>query len=840
MSYEDRGTGTSAADEARGTGVGTGPERGTGTGSAGRPAGGDLPRAEDEVRNRRGAAEKDPATGRPALAAALGVLSTVRAAAGDLQGAIAPAEEAAVIYRSLGSPDDDGPGGFLPELAGAMHRWSELLAAVGDVAGALPPAKDAARIYAELGMKRPGDHQAELALAMSALGERIAATGDPAAAAPFAKQAVRLQRELIDEDLPGASVPELAEYLLRYAGQLAGSGEAVEAVPRAEEAVGLLRDLAADEPEAFRPRLATALHILGGHRAAVSDASGAVEATVEAVSLFRGLVDEGTARGREGGRDARGLTGERPTAGLSVERPTAGLSVERPVTGVTDEQPARFVRELAMALDCLAGHLGRAGDPAAGLRAAEEAVALHRELMAESVEAFRPGLAVALRTLARCLADTGDPVGALPPVREAVALLRAHGEEAEEELAGALRMLGTYGELEGDAEGAVEAFGEAVALGRRLMPERPGPSPASATPLIAALDDLTRALGRLGRHAAAVEEFDGIVKEFTESDPAVGRRLVVERNAFLLRCPAPWPTTGLAELVLWLDEDAQRAEGPDTVTVRARQALRSYGDMAAVRTVWEEETFTPAPEWLAVRPETLDLVSAWMFAPTWPRSRDFWSGNAEVLGGEEAAAALDELAILEPHGARRHAALRDAVLVHGVTAAYDPPILSEQLAEWLECADWTESRAYLEEHPRLLTVQPPPDTPLAHVAMLDIGRTEGLDAAYRLVEDREALQAYVDRALEAGDGTSLMHAGGIEGQVFGDRLSSLTHAQMALVLSGETRGFDPADLAALRHKADERTRSRLLDEARAVTTRHPERSGETLSRMIRALGGDGT
>ncbi|MFB8127856.1 tetratricopeptide repeat protein [Streptomyces bacillaris] len=792
MSYEDRGTGTSAGDEARGTGVGarTGTAKGTAKGSAG----GALPRAEEEVRTRRGAAEKDPATGRPALAAALGVLSALRAEAGDVQGAIAPAEEAAVIYRSLGSLDDDGPGGFLPELAGALHRWSELLAAVGDTAGALPPAKDAARIYAELGMKRPGDYQAELALAMSALGDRIAATGDPAAAAPFAKQAVRLQRELIDEDQPGASVPALVEYLLRYAGQLAGSGEAVEAVPRAEEAVGLLRDLAADEPEVFRPRLATALHTLGGHRAAVSDTSGTIEATAEAVSLFRGLADE---------------------------------------------RPADFVQELATALDSLAGHLGRAGDPAAGLRVAEEAVALHRELVAESAEAFRPGLAAALRTLARCLADTGDPVGALPPVREAVALLRAHGEEAEEELAGALRMLGTYVELEGDAEGAVEAFWEAVTLDRRLTPDRPDPSPASATPLIAALDDLTRALGRLGRHAAAVEEFDGIVKEFAETDPAVGRRLVVERNAFLLRCPAPWPATGLAELVLWLDEDGQRAGGPDAVTVRARQALRSYGDPAAVRTVWEEETFTPAPEWLAVRPETLDLVSAWMFAPNWPRSRDFWSGNAEVLGGEEAAAALDELAILDPHGAQRHATLRDAVLVHGVTAAYDPLILSEQLAEWLECADWTESRAYLEEHPRLLTVQPPPDTPLAHVAMLDIGRTEGLDAAYRLVEDRETLQTYVDRALEAGDGTSLMHAGGIEGQVFGDRLSSLTHAQMALVLSGETRGFDPADLAALRHKADERTRTRLLDEARAVTTRHPERNGETMGRIIQALGGDG-
>lgn len=776
MSDEDRGTGTSAGDEARGTGAGA--------------AGWDLPRAEEEVRNRRDAAEKDPATGRPDLAAALGVLSTLRAEAGDARGAVAPAEEAAVIYQSL---DDGRPGGFLPALAEALHRWSERLAAAGDTGGALPPAKDAARIYAELGMERPGDYQAELALTMSALGDRVAAAGDRAAAAPFAKQAVRLQRELIDEEQPGASVPALVEYLLRYAGHLAGSGEAVKAVPRAEEAVGLLRDLAADQPEAYLPRLAAALRALGGHRAAVSDAWGTVQATAEAVSLFRGLAD---------GR------------------------------------PAVFRPELATALDRLAGHLARAGEPVAGLRVAEEAVALCRELAAEHVEAFRPGLAAALRTRARCLADTGDPVGALPPVREAVALLRAHGEGAEEELAGALRMLGTYVELEGDAEGAVEAFGESVTLNRRLAADRPGPSPASATPLVAALDDLTGALGRTGRHAAAVEEFDRLVKEFTEADPAVARRLVVERNAFLLRCPAPWPEAGLAELVQWLDEDGQQAGSPDAVTVRARQALRSYGDLAAVHTVWEEETFTPVPDWLAVRPETLDLVSAWMFAPNWPRSRDFWSGNAQVLGGEEAATALDELAILDPHGAQRHATLRDAVLVHGVTAAYDPLILAEQLAEWLECADWAESRAYLEEHPRLLTVEPPQDTPLAHVAMLDIGRAEGLDAAYRLVEDREALQAYVDRSLEAGDGPSLMHAGGIEGQVFGDRLSSLTHAQMALVLSGETRGFDPDDLAALRHKADERTRTRLLNEALAVTSRHPERRGEALNRIIEALGGD--
>ncbi|MEU1219778.1 tetratricopeptide repeat protein [Streptomyces microflavus] len=726
MSYEDRGAGM--GDEARGTGVGAAADRG-------------LPQVEEEVRSRRAVAERDPATGLPGLAAALGELSALRAGAGDREGALAPA-------------------------------------------------KEAARIYAELGMKRPDRFQAELAQAMGALGDRIADTGDRATAVPFGKQSVRLQRELVEEEEPGASVPALAEYLLSYAGHLAGAGEAVEAVPLAEEAVGLLRRLAEEDPEAFLPRLAAALHGLGGHRATVSDTSGAVEAAQEACGRLRELAAQ---------------------------------------------RPGAFRPELATALDGLAGHLDKAGDVAAGLRAAEEAVALHREPAAQRPEACRPGLAAALLTLARSLASTGGPEVALPPAREAVDLLREQGDAFLPDLAHSLQALGTHLERSGDAEGAVEAFWEAVALHRSLALESPGTSGAS---LVSALDDLTRALALTGEHAAAIEEYDETVKEFASAEPATARRLGVERSAFLLRCPAPWPATGVAELVTWLDEDPEASGGADTVTVRARQALRSYGDIEAVHTAWEEETFTSVPDWLALPPETLDLVSSWMFAPNWPRSRDFWSRNADVLGGEETAVALEELAILDPHGAQRHALLRAAVLAHGVTAAYDPLILSEQLAEWLECADWKESRAYLEEHPRLLTVQPPDDTPLAHVAMLDIGRTEGLDAAYRLVEDREALQAYVDRALEAGDGTALMHGGGIEGQVFRDRLSSLTHAQVALVLSGGTEGFDPDDLAALRHKSDEETRARLVRETVALSARHPEPHGETWLRIIRALGGD--
>ncbi|MEU5372885.1 tetratricopeptide repeat protein [Streptomyces sp. NPDC005951] len=723
--------------EDRGTGAG----QGTG---ADEPSADALARAEADVRDRRSEAERDPAAG-------------------------------------------------LPALAGALHRLSGLRAAAGDRTGALAPAKEAARVYAELGMKRPGDYQAELALAMGALGDRVAGTGDAAAALPFAQQAVRLQRELVEEEQPGASVPALAAYLLNHAARLADAGETVAAVPPAEEAVDLLRGLAEEEPDAFLPRLAAALHALGHHRAAVSDVSGAIDAAQEACGHFR------------------------------------VLAARRP----------EFRPGLAAALDGFAGHLTRAGDPA-GRRIAEDAVALYRELAAGRPGAFGTGLAAALGTLAGSPPVTGGPEEAVAAAREAVDLLRDQGDVLLPELARALQTLGTHLERNGDAEEAVEAFWEAVALHRSLALETPGSTPDAplVSALVSALDDLARALLCTGEHAAAIEEFDESVKEFAEAGPATARRLAVERSAFLLRCPAPWPATGVGELVNRLDEEAEGAGGPDAVTVRARQALRGHGDTAAVHAAWEEETFTPVPDWLALPRETLDLVSAWMFAPNWPRSRDFWSRNAVVLGGAQAAVALEELALLHPGGARRHALLREAVLVHGVTAAYDPLILQEQLAQWLECADWKESRAYLEERPRLLTVRPPEDTPLAHVAMLDIGRAEGLDAAYRLVEDRAALQAYVERALEAGDGIALMHGGGIEGQVFGDRLSSLTHAQVALVLVGATGGFEPDDLAALLHKAPEETRARLVRETAAVSTRLPEQRKEMGHRIVRALGGD--
>ncbi|MDK0519064.1 tetratricopeptide repeat protein [Streptomyces sp. ML-6] len=743
-----------------------------------------LPHAEAAVRANRKVAELRPAVPRSALAGSLTNLSVHREDVGDLAGCLAPAQEAVEICRELVARH---PAVFRPELAAAVHNLADRLSALGDREGALAPAREAARLYAGLASEHPDVFQPDLARSLTSLANRTAAAGDRAAAVLFAREAVRIQRELA-EKRPKAALPGLAAMLNNLAMHLVSAGEPGAALAHAEEGTALYRRLAAEDASAFLPELATALNNLGNHRASLGDVSGALAPGREAVSIRRALA-------------AR--------------------------------QPAAFRQDLATALANLAAHLNRAGDPAAGLRAAKEAVGLLRGL-AEGQPALRSALAGSLGTLAQNLADTGSRKEALAPARESVRILRGlvdgAGGALLPELALALQNLSRHLGMNQDVAGAVDAAREAVAAHRTLARENPG---AFGNALVSALAELTRALVRADDRASVIREFDEVVEEFATAHPATARRLGVERSVFLLGCPGPRASAGVRGLVSFLDGD----DGADSVTVRARRALRAFGDTGSVRTVWEEETFTPAPAWLALSPEILDLAGSWMFAADWSRSRDFWSQNARALSGEEAVTALEELAFLDPRTARRHIALREAVLAHGVTAAYDPLILGEQLADWVDCADWAESRAFLRDHPRLLHTAPSEDTPLAHVAVLEVARTEGVDAAYRLVEDRDALQAYVERALAAGDGNALMHAAAVEGQVFDDKLSSLAHAQAAMVLSGVVESVEPDDLATLLPRAPEEIRARLQREILALSVQHAHPHGETWLRIVQALNG---
>ncbi|MFE7579172.1 tetratricopeptide repeat protein [Streptomyces sp. NPDC057521] len=757
--------------------------------SVGRPEDA-LPHAAAAVRVNREAAERRPAALRVALAGSLANLSVHRQDMGDLAGALEPAREAVEICRALVAGH---PAAFQQDLATALHNLADRLSAAGDHEEALATAREAARMFAALSGEHPEVFRPDLARSLTSMANKTAAIGDRTTAVLFARQAIQLQREVV-KSTPLAGLPGLAAMLNNLAMHLTADGEPAEALLHAEEAAGLYERLPAEDRAAFLPEYATVLSNVGNHRASLGDLSGALSAGLKAVALRREL---------------------------------ALL------------QPAVFRPELATALTNLAAHLNRAGEPDEGLTVAAEAVALLRELLPDA-PVLRPTLAGALGALAQNLADTGSPEEALPVAREGVDLWRLLAKEHSgarlPDLARALRNLGKLRGMNEDDEGAVDTTREAVAAYRALALENPRPF---ADDLAETVGNLARALARTGDHASAVEAYDECAAEFADAHPSTARRLGVERSIFLLSCPDPLPSEGVRALASFLGRDAglEPEDGPDLVTVRARRALRAHGDREAVREAWEAETHGPAPDWLSLSAATLEAVGTWMFAPDWSASRDLWSRYADALGSEEAATALEELALLDPGTAQQHAALREFVLDHGVTSAYDPLILSGQLAEWVGCESWAESRAYLQDHPRLLQVRPSPDTPLSHVAVLDVSRAEGMDAAYALVEDRDALQAYVERALEAGDGTSLMHAAAIEGQVFDDRLSSFAHAQVSMVLSGAVQGIEPEELADLIPRAPEEIRARLLREIAGLSVRYAEPYGELWLRMIKALSG---
>ncbi|MYY02267.1 MULTISPECIES: tetratricopeptide repeat protein [unclassified Streptomyces] len=749
-----------------------------------------LPHAEAAVRVNRKVAERHPTALRAALQGSLTNLSEHRADTGDLAGSLAPAREAVDICRELVSRHPDA---FRQDLAASLHNLAERISATGDHEGALAPAREAARMFAGLAKEHPDVFQPDLARTLTSLANKTATAGDRASGVLLAREAVRIQRDLV-RNRPTASAPGLAAMLNNLAMHLGTAGEPGEALPHSEEAVALYGHLATEDRDAFLAEFAVALNNLGNFRATLGDMSGALAAGREAVTIRRELAAQ---------------------------------------------QPAVFRQELATSLANLAAHLNRAGEPAEGLRASEEGVALLRELVADA-PVLRSSLAGSLGTLAQNLAHTGSPQEALTAAEEGVLLWRGLADEQSgahlPDLALALRNLGKLLGMGQDLEGAVGTAREAVTAYRALALTDPR---AFAGDLLHSLGDLAHALARTDDHDAAVAAFDAVVAEFATVHPATARRLGVERSIFLLDCPGTRPSDGVRELVSFLggDSGAEEDDGPDVVTVRARRALRAHGDAEAVRAAWEAETFGPVPDWLGLSQETLDLVSSWLFAPDWPTSRDVWSRNTEVLGGEETATALEELALLDARTAQRHAALRELVLAHGVTAAYDPLILSEQLAEWVGCESWAESRAFLQDHPRLLGVRPSPDTPLSHVALLDVSRAEGMDAAYRLVEDRDALHAYVERAMAAGDGNALMTAAAIEGQVFNDQLSSLTHAQAGMVLAGAVEGVEPSELAILIPRSREEIRVRLLREIAGLSVQHAHPHGELWLRMVQALSG---
>jgi tetratricopeptide (TPR) repeat protein len=93
---------------------------------------------------------------------------------GQREAALAPAKEAADIYRELAAK---APDAYRPYLAGALNNLATSLSAVGQREAALAPAKEAAELYRELAAKTPDAYRPDLAGSLTVLANCLEENG---------------------------------------------------------------------------------------------------------------------------------------------------------------------------------------------------------------------------------------------------------------------------------------------------------------------------------------------------------------------------------------------------------------------------------------------------------------------------------------------------------------------------------------------------------------------------------------------------------------------------------------------------------------------------------------
>ena len=232
---------------------------------------------------------------------------------------------------------------------------------------------------------------------------------------------------------------------------------------------------------------------------------------------------------------------------------------------LVETTPQAFVPDLAMSLSNLASFLSEVGRREEALAAAEEAVALRRRLAEAAPQAFVPNLATSLNNLASRLSELGRREEALAAAEEALALYRRLAEAAPQafvpNLATSLSNLASFLSELGRRAEALAAAEEALALYRRLAEAAPQ---AFVPNLATSLNNLASFLSELGRREealAAAEEAVALRRRLAEAAP----------QAFV-----PNLATSLSNLASFLSELGRREEA----LAAAEEALNLYRQLA--------------------------------------------------------------------------------------------------------------------------------------------------------------------------------------------------------------------------------------------------------------------
>ena len=453
----------------------------------------------------------------PDVAAAAGEVANHLSHWGYVLDALAPAQEAAELFRQVADTDST----FVSDLANALNDLGAHYSSVGRPNEAVTTAEEAVLLYRDLADANPA-FVFELAGALSNLGVHYSRVGRLGDAITTTEEAVGLRRELAEAN--PAVVGDLSVSLNNLSIRHFSVGRLSDAIITAEEAVRLCRDLAETTPTIL-PHLAKGLTNLGPYYGSVGRYYEAIGPSEEAVQLNRELAETNPAFIPELADALTNLGTCYREVGRHHEAVAVTEEAIRLRRSLAENNPA-LIPYLAHALNNLATHYGSVGRHHEAIRPSEEAVQLRREL-AETNPAHIRDLAGGLTNLGDHYGSVGRHHEAVSPSEEAVQLYRELAETNPAhipELADALTNLGIRYREVGRHHEAVAVTEEAIQVRRELAETNTALLPHLAN----ALTNLGIHYGSVGRHQEAIspsEEAVQLRRELAETNPAFIREL---------------------------------------------------------------------------------------------------------------------------------------------------------------------------------------------------------------------------------------------------------------------------------------------------------------------------
>lgn len=818
-------------------------------GAAGR-YGAALAACEEAVAVARRLTRNAPAAHLFLLATALGDLAVCLDRVGRGTEALAAAQESVDLHRA---PAADRPDDHLPRLVKSLGNLAVLLGSAGRDHEALAPAGEGLAAARRVAGNDPRAGRAALSDALGVYAGRLLGAGRHRESLVHAQEAVALDRVLAAED-PAAGPRRLALSLSTLATALGRQGDYRAALAAGTESVELLRPAAGRDPVAHLADLALCLNNLGNQYAEAGDTVAAVEATEAALDLYRSLAAAwpGVHLG-DLALTCDALGNRLSDLGAwSRALPYARAAVAR-YRQLAEDQPKRYRAGLARSLGNLGIRLACTGAHEEALAVTRESLDMELALTADDPAARLTLLSSSWYNLSLRLAETSRTRESLDAVGEAVRMFRALAEDEPGRwtapLGSAVGTLGRRLSEVGDHTGARAAGEEAVAL---LTGCAEADAAAHAGALTEALAGLELILGAEGGTGALL----GLVlraERAVAGHPAARRRLRMFRLGCLLRSPGQ-AEDAVRELVSLAcpaarepERDAEDAGAPGEPdpgqTFQARRLLRHYAGRGRAESRLVRRLVRQAgparsgrPDWLELPAHAMETLMGWFDCEDWTSSRAYWDEHRWLRSGQ-AGVALRELIAVQPEVVT-HLNLWDAAVRHGPDVAFRIHLLIEHVDAWVAAGTLRESRELLERHADtlvdpnalvVLTARSGSDRTLRH-AVLHLAVLDGVEHAYRCVEDRATLRRRIERACSGRkpDTETLDLCSVLERDQFGDAFAADVHRAVAAILSGEGAGTPVA--AAPGH----REREGAVTEIAALIGRYPRHTAE-LSALLRSV-----